>query len=137
MLLLILLVMTALTVAVAGLAEAAQHGWQVVINGHEWDGLAWAGLSGAGEVLGAVVGLSVAAVLVVLVVFLVVPAVVVLALLLAGGGVGLALSAVLLGLAVVAAIVLSPLWLLWLLLRRRAPRVVNPAAAGAGARMNA
>jgi hypothetical protein len=132
LLLFTLLVLTALTLAVAGLADGAQHGWQVVINGHEWDGLDI-------DALGSVIGLLTAALVVVIIVVLVVPAVLLLALLTAGGGVGLALAVVLLALALVAAIMLSPLWLLWLLLHRRSapsrPRAVDPEAAGA--RMNA
>jgi hypothetical protein len=126
LLLMTVLLMTALTLAVAGLAEVAQHGWQVVINGDEWDGLDITST-------GSVIGLMAAALLVVIIVVLVVPAVVLMALLIAGGGVGLALGVVLLALALVAAIVLSPLWLLWLLLRRRRA----PAVGRAGARMGA
>jgi hypothetical protein len=128
------LMMLALTLAIAGLAEAAQQAWQVVIHGHEWDGLSLDLLDGSLAVLGSVIGVVTVALVVVIVVVLVVPVVVLLALLVAGGGVGLALAAVLLSLALVAAVVLSPLWLLWLLwllLRRRSPAPATATPAGA------
>jgi hypothetical protein len=126
---LMLLVMTLLA---AGLSEAIGEGWHVVVNGNEWDGLDIHVLHGAGALLGTGIGLTVALLVLLLLLFLVVPAVVLLALLAAGLGVGVALCAVVLAGALVAAVFLAPLWLLWLLVR-----ALRHKPARAGATMNA
>jgi hypothetical protein len=97
------------------LADGARHGLNVNIDGEPWDGLLIDSDHGWPALLGVGVGLVVA----VLALLLVLP----LTLLLALGAVALGLIAALFALALVAAVLLSPLWLLvlllWLVLRRR------------------
>jgi hypothetical protein len=118
--LLALLVGVACVAALWSLADSAQHGLHIRINGDDWDPMIVGGDHWASALLG--VGAATVAVLVI------VPVALLLALLATALGVGLALLAVLAVLgsvALVAALALSPLWLLglllWLLLRRRAP----------------
>ncbi len=109
----------AMATAWLGLSDAAQHGLHVQIDGDDWNS-AFAD----GDRLQAHWGLALAGVILALtavfvVVTVVVPTAVLLALLAAALGIGVVLLAVL----AVAAVVLSPLWalalLLWLALRPR------------------
>ena len=107
--LVLLLIVAAGASAVMGLADAAQDGFHVIIDGDEWrpvilasdpGRLAWLGVGAA-----------------IVVVLFVVPLVLLLAFVAAGLGVGVAMLAMLLAVA----LALSPLWLVlllvWLLLR--------------------
>ena len=111
MVLVLLLMAAAGTSALMALSDATRDGFHVVIDGDEWRptvlatdhwGLALLGVAAA-----------------IFAVLLIVPVAVLLALTCAGLGIGVALLAVL----VAAAVALSPLWLvallLWLLLRRK------------------
>ncbi len=115
--LLALLVTAACGVALWSIADAAQQGLHLSVNGDDWEPL----IVGADHGALALLGLGIATVVVVVVV----PVALLLALLAGVLGVGLALLAVVGCVGLVAAVVLSPLWLLglllWLLLRRRAP----------------
>ncbi len=127
--------------ALWAVADSAPHGMHVIVNGNSLDGWngwdawdnwdSWDGMNG--EIsprhgLAVVVGLMVAA----LVVLLVVPFTVMLGLLLGLMGLGIGLAVTLGAVGLVAAVLLSPLWglglLLWLLLRRRNPNVAGVAA---------
>jgi hypothetical protein len=103
------------TAVLLALADGARHGLDVNINGESWDGLLIDTDHGWMALLGVGVGLCVA----LLVLVLVVPLTVLLAL----GAVALGLVTALLAIALAAAVLLSPLWLLglllWLALRRR------------------
>jgi hypothetical protein len=121
---------------VAALADFAQGGGQVWINGRPWDGLdvdawGWDGM-GMGSGLATFVALLVASVLLVLV-----PLCLVLALLAVAAALGTALLAVLLCVVVAAALVLAPLWLTLMLLAwawRLLRRSTHPAALAPGPR---
>jgi hypothetical protein len=103
------------TAVLLALADGAHHGLNVNIDGEPWDGMLFDSDHGWLALLGVGVGLVVA----LLVLLLVVP----LTLLLALGAVALGLVTALLAIALAAAVLLSPLWLLglllWLALRRR------------------
>lgn len=120
-------------------ADSAHHGMHVIVNGQTWDGWnAWDGWDGwdrwDGDISprhGLLAGLGVMAAVVV--VLLVVPFTLLLGLLLAvmGLAIGLAVTVSAVGVVgLVAAVVLSPLWglglLLWLMFRRRSPPVGSP-----------
>ena len=123
-LVLALLVGVACVAALWSLADSAQHGLHISVNGDDWEPM----IVGGDHWALALLGVGIAAV----VVAVVVPVALLLALLATVLGVGLALLAVVGSVSLVAALALSPLWLLalllWLLLRRRP---------GAAARMTA
>ncbi len=120
-------------------ADAGHHGMRVIVNGQPWDGwdvadgwdilgwdiLGWDISPGHGLLAG--LGVLVA----VFVVLLVVPFTVMLGLLLGLMGLATGLAVTVGAVGLVAAVVLSPLWglglLLWLVLRRRGP-VSTPTA---------
>jgi hypothetical protein len=110
-----LLVGVACVAALWSLADSAQHGLHISVNGDDWEPLIVGGDHWALAMLG--VGMAAVAVAVL------VPVALLLALLATVLGVGLALLVVLGSVGLVAALALSPLWLLglllWLLLRRR------------------
>jgi hypothetical protein len=127
--------------ALWAVADSAHPGLHVIVNGQSWDGwdawaswegwASWTGIDGdigPGRGLGLLLGLLVAA----LVLLLVVPFTVLfgLALGLMGLAIGLAVTVGALG--AVAAVLLSPLWglglLVWLVLRRRSPPAARMAA---------
>jgi hypothetical protein len=125
--------------------DSAHHGMHVIVNGQPWDGWsrwdgwdgwdAWDGLDGDVSTRhGLVAGLgAVVAVLVVLfVVVLVVPFTVLLGLLLGLMGLAIGLATTVGAVGLVAAVVLSPLWglglLLWLIFRRRSAPTAGPNA---------
>jgi hypothetical protein len=119
LLLTVALLLVAVT-GVAALADYAQRGGSVLINGRAWDGLdmhAW-GWDGADLGSGLALAITVAVVGLLL---LVVPLCLVLAFGLTGAALGVALLAVVACLALAAALLLAPLWLmlmlLWWLLR--------------------
>jgi hypothetical protein len=132
-LLLSLLTLLSAVLGVAVLADYAQQGGHVTINGNEWDG---AGLGGTfGGTLATVGVLAAAAV-----VLLVVPLCLLVALLAVVVAVGLALAAALLAIAlslsIVAGLVLAPLWLTFLMIRwavrgLRRPLAAQPQGSGA------
>ncbi len=117
----LVLALSLLLVAVTGvaaLADYAQHGGSVLINGRPWDGSdmhawGWDGWDGwdLGSGLATVVTLVVVSVLLALV-----PLCLVLALLAVAAALGGALLAVLVCVAVAVALVLAPLWLTLMLL---------------------
>jgi hypothetical protein len=134
------LLVLALLVAAAGaalwaVADSAPHGLHVIVNGQAgdgWDGWdawdSWDGDFSLRHGLGGVLGLLLAAV----VVLLVVPFTLLLGLLLGLVGLATGLTVAVGALGTVAAVLLSPLWglglLLWLLLRRRSPAAARMAA---------
>lgn len=113
------LLLTALLVALAlglvSLFDTQPDSWLIAFDGEPWSGTSWHEGSGWGSGLGLAIGLSVG----LLVLMLVIPlTVLTVAITLACVALGLALGlgGVLLGLAAVVAVVLSPLWLFVLLL---------------------
>ena len=125
--------------ALWAVVDTAHPGMHVIVNGQAWDGWdsweAWDGMGGdTGSRHGLVsgVGVLMAVLAAGLVVLLVVPFTVLLGLLLGlmGLAIGLAVTVGTVGL--VAALQLSPLWglglLLWLIFRRRSPPTPSPAA---------
>jgi hypothetical protein len=114
--------------ALLTLADSAHHGMHVIVNGQPWDGWdAWEGWDGmdwdVGPGHGLLAGLGV--LVAVFVVLLVVPCTLLLGLSLALMGVAIGLAVTLGTVGLLAAVLLSPLWglglLLWLLFRRRGP----------------
>ncbi len=109
----------ALAAALLGLADSAPHGLHVQIDGDDWSTTLIDGEGLRAHWGLALVGLTLALTAVFVVVTVVVPMAVLLGLLAAALGIGVALLAVV----GVAAVALSPVWLLalllWLALRRR------------------
>ncbi len=105
-------------------------GWDVWEGWDAWDGTDWELSPRHGLV--ASLGAVVAALVILLVVLLVVPFTVLLALLLGLLGLAIGLAATVGTVGLVAAVALSPLWglglLLWLIFRRRSPRNDTPNA---------
>ena len=147
-LLLCLLLIGAVGSALWALADHAQQGWHVVVNGQPWDGFeGFEGFERWDDIdwnqghhgLGTLLGLGVAGVVLTVLLAVVLPVsllfAVLLPLLLGGLGVGLALVAVLGSVGLVVLLLGSPIWLLvllfWLVLRKR-PRSL-PASSGMGA----
>jgi uncharacterized BrkB/YihY/UPF0761 family membrane protein len=113
-----LLILLSGWVGLAVLADHAQHGGHVTINGQDWDG---GDLDGLAMALGSTIG-GVGVLLAAALVLLVVPLCLLVVLLALGLGVGLALAAALLAIALsvslVVGMVLAPLWLTFWLTRR-------------------
>jgi hypothetical protein len=107
-------------ITLASLLSSAHDGVHVTVDGDEWAPGLLEGFGGLMALMGVGIGLVVA----LLCVLLVVP----LTLLLVALGLALGLGGAVLAVLLVAGVVLSPLWLLllilWLVLRRPAPKVV-------------
>jgi hypothetical protein len=135
-LLVLALLATGALAALWTVADSAQHGLHVIVNGQPWDG--WDAWDGTDWEINPRHGLAagLAVLLAVSVLLLVVPFAVLLGLALSLAGIAIGLAATVGALGLAAAVLLSPLWgvglLLWLMLRRRSP----PTAAH-GARMTA